>query len=131
LANFELVNSIHQYSGNQVQSLAPVPTSQHGSVTAFVPHSLSVAPFVFIRRDQHRNPLQAPYTGPYKVLESGPKAFRIEVGNREELISIDRLKPAYVDPISPVPLAQPPRRGRPPIIHHAFFSPIDILRGAM
>ena len=95
-------------------SLAPVPTSQHGPVTPFIPHTLAVSPYVFIRHDAHRNPLQTPYTGPYRVLSRDNKAFVIDYGGREETVSIDRLKPAHVDPTAPVPLAQPPRRGRPP-----------------
>ena len=97
------------------ETLAPVPTSQHGPVTTFIPHTLTVAPYVFMRRDAHRNPLQTPYTGPYRVISKADKAFVIDYGGREETVSIDRLKPAHVDPTSPVPLAQPPRRGRPPI----------------
>jgi len=95
-------------------TLAPVPTSQHGPVSPFVPHSLKVCPFVFIRRDGHRNPLQSPYTGPYRVIDRSDKFFRIDMGGREESVSIDRLKPAHTDPTAPVQLAQPPRRGRPP-----------------
>ncbi len=95
-------------------SLAPVPTSQHGPVTPFVPHTLLVSPYVFVRRDMHRNPLQTPYSGPYKVISRTDKNFIIDYGGREETVSIDRLKPAHVNPTAPVPLAQPPRRGRPP-----------------
>ena len=101
-----------------VGNLAPVPTSNHGQVTAVVPHTLMVAPFVFIRRDGHHSPLQAPYTGPFRVLERGPKAFKVDMGGRPELVSIDRLKPAHVDMTAPVPLDRPPRRGRPPRQDH-------------
>jgi transposase InsO family protein len=97
-----------------VNAFRPVPTSRHGPVTAFVPHALKVAPYVFIRRDSHKNPLQTPYTGPYKVLEHGDKDFLVDIGGKPDRISVDRLKPAHVDLTSPVTLAQPPRRGRPP-----------------
>ena len=97
-----------------VQSFTPIPTSRHGPVTSFVPHSLKVAPFVFVRRDAHRQPLQTPYTGPYRVIEHGDKTFIVDMGGRQETVSIDRLKPAHVDVTAPVPLALPPRRGRPP-----------------
>ncbi len=98
-----------------VGDLAPVPTSQHGPVTSFVPHMLQVMPYVFIRKDGHRNPLQSPYTGPYKVLECGPKFFKIDMSGHPDNVSIDRLKPAHLDATAPVPLAQAPRRGRPPL----------------
>jgi hypothetical protein len=38
----------------------------------------------------------------------------LQVGTEQDKISIDRLKPAYLDPSKPPQVAQPPRRGRPP-----------------
>ncbi len=52
------------------------------------------------------------YAGPYLVLERGEKVFRLQVGNREEAVSVDRLKPHTG--AEPVQLATPPKRGRPP-----------------
>ena len=49
----------------------------------------------------------------YQVIKAGDKFFKIQVGNREETISIDRLKRAHVDESNPVVLGQPPPRGRP------------------
>ena len=90
------------------------PTTQHCKPHSTVPRSLENTKYVFIRTDAHRGPLQRPYTGPYKVIRSGTKTFLIDIGGREELISIDRLKPAHVDLKEPVTVAIPPRRGRPP-----------------
>ncbi len=83
-----------------VGDLAPVPTSQHGPVTPFVPHTLQVTPYIFICKDGHRNPLQSPYTGPYKVLERGPKFFKIDMSGRPENVFIDCL--AEVSPHSEI-----------------------------
>jgi len=99
-------------------SSVPIPTSAHSNINTHVPNELATARYVFIRHDAHRGPLQRPYDGPYEVISPGDKAFRIRVGNREELISIDRLKPAHVSPAIPVPVAQPPRRGRPALNTH-------------
>ncbi len=52
---------------DQVRSLAPTPTSQHGLVPSSIPRSLRNTKFVFIRRDAHRTPLQRPYEGPYRT----------------------------------------------------------------
>jgi hypothetical protein len=60
---------------------------------------------------RHGPPLSPLYSGPYKVLASGPKVFRLQVGEREETVSIDRLKPHRG--AAPVQPAQPPARGRP------------------
>ncbi|GFO15326.1 Pol polyprotein [Plakobranchus ocellatus] len=99
-----------------VQRLSPFPTSHHGlTSSSSVPQSLRDSKFVFIRNDSHRGPLRRPYDGPFRVVAPGDKTFRIMVGSREEVISADRLKPAYVDLTGPVTVAQPPRRGRPPL----------------
>lgn len=104
-----------------VGNLAPVPTSRHGLTPSAVPTGLSKSPFVFVRRGGHHNSLQTPYTGPFKVLEHGDKSFVIEMGNRRERISIDRLKPAHVDLDKPVQVAQPPQRGRPPLANNGIL----------
>ena len=73
--------------------------------------------FVFVRQDAHHTPLQKPYVGPYKVLQAGTKTFMLDMGGKEEIISIDRFKPAHLDIDSPVQVAVPPPRGRPPLQH--------------
>jgi len=95
-------------------TVAPVPTAHHSRHEAYVPPSLGSTGYVFVRRDNNCQPLKKPYTGPYLVLEKNNKTFKIRMGDREETVSIDRLKPAHLDLNSPVPLAVPPRRGRPP-----------------
>ena len=112
-------NSRLHSSNNLFHSLAerfaPIPTSHHGLSTQSIPPSVKNARFVFVRRDCHRGPLQRPYDGPYRVITPGPKTFRVMIGRREEVISIDRLKLAHVDLTKPVLVAQPRRRGRPHI----------------
>ena len=97
-----------------VKSFVAQPTTQHGHTAIYMPKTLETADYVFIRRDGHRGPLQRPYHGPYKVIAPGEKTFLVDMGGKEERISVDRLKPAYVDTTSDVRVAQPPRRGRPP-----------------
>ena len=92
----------------------PVPTSQHGFARSHVHPGLGQAEFVFVRHDAHRDPLRAPYDGPFRVLESGDKFFLLDIGGRPDRVSVDRLKPAHLDIDMPVEVARPPRRGRPP-----------------
>jgi hypothetical protein len=48
---------------------------------------------VYVRRGGTLTPLSSLYVGPYEVLERADKFFQIAVGGREEMVSIDRLKP--------------------------------------
>ena len=95
---------------DQVRSLVPVPTTP---VHVSVPRNLQWAKFVFIHRDSHRTPLQRPYEGPFRVIQPGPKTFQVDIGGRNETVSVDRLKPANVDMEQPPQVAKPSRRGRP------------------
>jgi hypothetical protein len=81
----------------QMQSLRPVPTQRHGNHSTFVHKDLSTCSHVFVRHDAIRRPLQAPYDGPYQVLNRTEKAFEIEVNGRRAYVSVDRLKPAYIE----------------------------------
>ncbi|KAF4527544.1 hypothetical protein B566_EDAN014940 [Ephemera danica] len=51
---------------------------------------------VFLRTDLSRASLEPPYTGPYEVLSRNDKTFKILVKNKTVVVSIDRLKPAYI-----------------------------------
>ena len=110
----QLDHSFHlQRLRDRMSTLAPVPTSQHGVPTTAVPAALLKAQFVFIRRDAHRTPMQRPYEGPFRVIESGAKTFKVDIGGKTETISVDRLKLAHLDVDVPVEVAQPRQRGRP------------------
>ena len=93
--------------------MKPVPTSAHGLPNTHIPRALKVCRFVFVRRDQVKKPLQPLYDGPYEVLQHGDKFFRLQIGTREDNVSIDRLKPAHLDPGQPIIPAVPRPRGRP------------------
>ena len=118
---------------DNVADLRPVPPVHHASPTTSSPTSLFSAKFVFIRHDGHKSPLQPRYDGPFHVLAPGDKFFRVQIGNREETISIDRLKVAHADKSAEVQVAQPPRRGRPqhPSPQPAVLPPQEQPRAAI
>ena len=93
-------------SMSRLRPLLPVRRSSRGQ--DFIPQSLASVSHVFLRVDAVRRPLTAPYDGPFPVLELGPKTFRILKNNKEVVVSIDRLKPAFLDAL-PAPVTVPPR----------------------
>ena len=56
-------------------------------------------------------PMADKYRDPYKVLERGNKAWKIQVGERVDVVSRDRLKP-HLGSVAPK-AAVPPKRGWP------------------
>ena len=85
---------------------APPPV-RHAALPppAAPPSSLATADLVYVRRGGSLPPLSPPYQGPYKVLERGPKFFKLQLGPRQERVSVDRLKPHLGAAPAPVPHA--------------------------
>lgn len=71
----------------------------------YVPTALRTCTHVFVRNDTVRSPLTPPYDGPFLVVERYDKAFKVRVGNRDMVLSLDRLKPAFLldEPPAPPP----------------------------
>jgi len=67
--------------------------------------------FVYVRDGQACGPLAPSYSGPYRVLERKDKVVRLQLGDREEWIALERTK-AHTG-VAPVVPAEPPTRGRP------------------
>jgi hypothetical protein len=73
--------------------------------------SLQEAKMVYVRRGGQGPPLASCFIGPFRVLQPGDKFFIVDIGGRQESISIDRLKPHKG--LYPVDPASVPKRGRP------------------
>ena len=97
-------------------SLRPVPVRESDSQKRpfHLPKDLDTCSHVFIRRDAVRRPLQCPYDGPYLVVERHVKYFKVNVNGRIDTVSVDRLKPAFVESTSPPP-ALPPSAEQPAV----------------
>ena len=81
----------------EVARLQPTPTSAHRTPRIFMPQSLETTTHVFVRRGGVQPSLQTPYEGPYRVASRTPTGFHVRLpGGRTELVTLNRLKPAYV-----------------------------------
>ena len=81
----------------RMRQLRPQPPREVSNQKVHVPPQLSTSTYVFLRNDAVRRPLQAPYTGPHKVLRRTPKHYTIDKDGSRETVSVDRLKPAFLD----------------------------------
>ena len=75
--------------------LPPAPTF-HGKQHPYLPSNLASTGYVYVRNDAHRHPLQRPYDGPYRVIDTNDKYYTIDMKGRSEKVSVDRLKAAFV-----------------------------------
>ena len=66
------------------------------STGQFVFRDLGTSPYVFLRHDAIGTPLQLPYDGPCQVIQRGERNYTIRINNRNVIVSIDRLKPAFL-----------------------------------
>ena len=82
----------------QMNELSPVQTSDHATRRqGRVPKSIANTTHVFVRRDAKNPPLTRPYTGPFRVLSRSEKYFELDLNGKKDKVSIDRLKPAYLE----------------------------------
>ena len=65
--------------------------------SVYVNKDLFETKFVFVRNDAHRPPLTPSYRGPYLALRRQGKVFQLDLSGRKDWVTVDRLKPAYVD----------------------------------
>lgn len=80
---------------DHMNRLRPQPASRHCNRPVFVHNDLKTSTHVFLRKDALRGALEAPYTGPHRVLERTAKTVTLELPRGPVTVSIDRVKPAY------------------------------------
>ena len=88
-------NYVHRLK-QLMQKVCPTPTRRQQRAS-YVNSDLLTSSHVFIRQDAVRKPLDPPYRGPFPVLRRTDKFFSIDVDGKHENVSIDRLKPAYLE----------------------------------
>ena len=75
------------------QQLKVVLSRQHQNKTS----DLSNFSHAFVHRDSVCKPLQQMYNGPYQILSRLDKHFTLDINGKNAVISLDRLKPTYLD----------------------------------
>lgn len=94
-----------------MKRIRPVTTAHHVKTKPFIFKELVDSTHVFVRVDRPRRPLDQPYEGPFPIIERvNNSVFRINFKDQAQDISIDRLKPAFLEstPLKPESMPQRP-----------------------
>ncbi|XP_060665745.1 uncharacterized protein LOC132798033 [Drosophila nasuta] len=81
------------------KTMSQLPTTKpvhHHTPQEFVHPDLNHCTHVFVRVDRVKTPLEANYEGPFEVVTKHDKYFTLKGHTKENKVSIDRLKPAYI-----------------------------------
>lgn len=87
------------------EQIRPVLPRQRSDHSVFVSQDLSSCTHVFMGRNAARRPLTPAFDGPYRVIERHPKTFTLGVNGRQDVVAADRVKPAYVACLRPIPVS--------------------------
>ena len=93
----EFISPSHRQHDAPTTKFFPTNTKFHGNSKCAPIKPLDTAAFVFVRVDRHKTPPCRPYERPFRVIRKGDKTFTIARKNKKEVISMDRLKPAYLE----------------------------------
>ncbi|BHF84689.1 hypothetical protein SprV_0902784000 [Sparganum proliferum] len=96
-----LVHRLRQF----MRSLSPVPP-RTPMTEYYVEKDLGKCTHVFVRCDRVRQPLESPYEGPFRVLARNAKTCRILRGDKEDVVSVDRVKAAVAEEPPDLPQGQ-------------------------
>ncbi|KAM7310651.1 hypothetical protein ISCGN_007559 [Ixodes scapularis] len=99
----EPTNYVNQVRA-MMDSLRPEATRTPNSSRPHVSENLTHCTHVFVRHGPITRSLQAPYAGPFRVLKRRPKHFTLQIRGQEEVICLDRLKPAHIKTSPPRPM---------------------------
>ena len=80
-----------------MQQLQPPAVRSHQQKSPYVSSDLDSCTHVFVRHDAVTRPLQQPYDGPFKVTKCSNRHFTLDIKGKESVVSIDLLKPAYLE----------------------------------
>ena len=82
---------------NQMKSINLDNPTRINDSKSYIPKDLKKCSHVWVRVDRVKKPLEAPYTGPFEVIERHDKFFILLYPNdSHQSVSIDRLKPATI-----------------------------------
>ena len=115
-----------------MQQLRTPPVKVKHHKQTYMSNDLTTCTHVFVRHNAVKKPLQRPYDGPFQMLKRTGKHFTLKIKDKESVVSMDRLKPAYtgdqVDDVVTVSqpvdasLSTPPAMTPTPRVTRSFWT---------
>ena len=99
-------NYVHRLK-ELMSKLRPTPPRKQRHAGTQIHADLHSASHVFLRQDAVRKPLEPPYRGPFPVLRRADKFFSIDINGKRENVSVERLKPAFLEDCATPEIAPP------------------------
>lgn len=75
----------------------PKPTRNYQRPDVYLPPDLASATHVWLRNAETKSSLSPRYNGPYRILNRDQKTLTIDFGQRTDTVSVDNVKPAFLD----------------------------------
>lgn len=83
-----------------MQNCKPVPVAHKYKKRAFYFKDLATCSHAFLRNDAVKQPLERPYSGPYKITQRiSDRVYSLDVKGRIINVTVERLKPAHFVPL--------------------------------
>ena len=102
-APVDMTTYVEQLRTAMSKLVATPPRQPRGERIFIYPH-LHTCSHVFVRRLAVKHPLACRYDGSYRVVRRAAKFYTLDIKGKSDTVSIDRLKPAYIDaPADKVP----------------------------
>ena len=95
-----------------MSTLRAPPPHHHGTPRSYVEKALQTCTHVFVKNDTARSSFDRLYKGPYRALNKGDKFFILDLVNRRDVDSINRLRAAHLLTPDNEPETQQPVEGR-------------------
>ena len=80
-----------------MSDLVPVHPCMPINRAVYIHKDLLTFTHVLVRTDAVKKPVESPYTGPFKVVSRTDKNVVIIKAGKQDSVSIDRCKPAYIE----------------------------------
>lgn len=81
-----------------MNKLTPTDTSWHtNNLQPYVPPNIQTCKYAYLRNDSVKASHVKPYDGPYEIIRRNDKIITLKIKNRQVAISLDRVKPAFLD----------------------------------